>query len=121
MTEYRRPKTTKTLSFPGGLSFDVESGDVDALNAGQELAQRLQSTDLSELGTDAYMTLCKEIMAAIDTILGKGASAKINKGQRVNIIHLVSQLAFVMKEVNAGFRSSVDAMLADLTETVVED
>jgi hypothetical protein len=121
MAQYQRPDTTKTLEFPGDLTFTVDVGDVTALQAAQAMAERLESIDLNALGSEGYMTLCNELIRAIDDVLGEGACARINEGQRVNIIHLTHLLLFVTSEIAVDFHTAISSTIASLTETVPED
>lgn len=104
-----------------GQSFDVTTGDVVALQAGQALSEKLKSIDLKDVGTDTYMCLCDEIMQAVDDILGEGACKRVLAGRRVNIIDLVDLLVFVLREVTTDFNAALGDVVADLTAIASEE
>jgi hypothetical protein len=120
VAKFELQNRTKDLEI-NGCVFSVTPGDIDALGAGQTLAERLKGIDLASIEADAYRTLADEIMVAIDGVLGEGACAQILTGRRVNIIDLVELLMFVLRETTMEFKTAVDGLLADLTATVSED
>lgn len=118
--KFSQHEQRKKLNIEGN-EFEIVTGDIEALTAGQELAERLKTTDVKELGVDAYRKMADEIKAAVDQVLGAGASDKIIGGRRPTITGLVYLLAFVLQQSTADVSSAVDALVADLTEVVTED
>lgn len=104
-----------------GHEFEVLVGDIEALSAGHELAERLKAVDPETLGAEGYRKLTAEIRAAVDQALGEGATAKIIGDRRATVTGLVQLLMFVLIEANADFGGAVDSLVAEFTEIVDED
>jgi hypothetical protein len=103
-----------------GHSFTVEPGDVEAVSIAQELATKLGAIDLTTVDEDTYRSLAADLVTAIDSILGKGATAKIFAGRRTNIILLAWVLKKTVEGTSSGFDAALETVLGDLTETAGE-
>lgn len=105
-----------------GHVFKVEPGDVESIEAAQELAARLQSIDLAVIEPGTYRKIANEIMDTIDQLVQtEGASRDtIFAGRRVNLIHLTAALAQAMRAVNGGFNASLESVLHEFTTVAGE-
>lgn len=102
--------------------YDIDLDDIEAIRALADLKRlgsELESVDTSDVGLDELLRVIDAVVASIDGLLGDGAALDI-LGPRAKLTELI----LAMREVFARYRGSTDdleAKLADLTETVLED
>jgi hypothetical protein len=102
-------------------TFEVLVGDIEALSAGAELAERLKTVDPTALDAMAYRRLASEITTTIDQVLGEGSVDKVLAGRRPTITGLVQLMMFVLKEATDDFNGAVKNLLEDFSATVAEE
>jgi hypothetical protein len=119
-SQFQFRELSRTLNIEGH-EFEVLVGDIEALSAGSELAERLKKVNIDKLGAAAYRKLSAEINAAVDQVLGEGACDTILAGRRATITGMVQLLGYVLSQVTADFGGEVERVIADFTTTVAED